>query len=770
MRRTSFIVVAFVGVVTAIFAADQADQNKPFGIEKRIPLTTSQVKGYPEPPLPYKLERAFPNLKVFQPIGIEPEPGTENLWFTQHLGSWTGGAKFLRVKNRDDVSESEPVLEFEKEMAYAVAFHPNYKDNGYVYVFMNDKQGPVLHDRIVRFTMDRKPPFKMIAGSRLEIIAWPSNGHDGGGIHFGPKDGYLYASTGDGSSDSDTYGSGQDIGDLPASVIRIDVDKPDPGRAYSVPKDNPFIGYPGARPELWAYGLRNPWKMDFDEKTGQLWVGANGQDLWETVHLIEKGSNQGWPIYEGSHPFHLDRPRGPTPPVKPAAEHHHTEARSLTGGVVYTGTKMPELTGAYIYGDFSTGKVWGIRHDGTKATFHKELVDAPFPVSGFGNDPNGDLWVIDHGGAFYRIVPNEKKDVPSNFPTKLSDTGLFANVKEHKVAPGIVPYAPAAPFWSDGAIKMRFIGVPGTESIDANSGRWEAPEGTVTIKSFQLEMKDGDPSSRKLIETRIMVRQDKEWTGYSYLWNDEQTEATLVAKEGLDKTYKIADKSAPGGVREQLWHYPSRTECMVCHSRAANFVLGFNNLQLDSEYEYPSGVKDNQLRTLFHAGILKKDPPKPPVEAKPAEAGKAEAKKKGRGFRGRGQATEISYKLVDPHDTTKPLEDRARSYFYTNCASCHIEAGGGNSLMSMDFSTPLERMRMVGVKPLHVFPDKPDAELIKPGDPENSVVFLRMSRRGTGQMPPLSTNVVDQKSVEMLREWITSLKDRKIEPEKARSE
>jgi hypothetical protein len=199
-------------------------------------------------------------------------------------------------------------------------------------------------------------------------------------------------------------------------------------------------------------------------------------------------------------------------------------------------------------------------------------------------------------------------------------------------------------------------------------------------------------------------------------------------------------------------------------------VLGFNNLQLDSEYEYPSGVKDNQLRTLFHAGILKRDPPKPPVEAKPAEAGKAEAKKKGRGFRGRGQATEISYKLVDPHDTTKPLEDRARSYFYTNCASCHIEAGGGNSLMSMDFSTPLERMRMVGVKPLHVFPDKPDAELIKPGDPENSVVFLRMSRRGTGQMPPLSTNVVDQKSVEMLREWITSLKDRKIEPEKARSE
>lgn len=732
MRIVSAVIFCLLIQVLPAKGLEPDSQARRFGLQSRVPFTTSQVRGYPEPPLPYRTERAFPDFEIFQPIFIEPEPGTDNLWMVQHLGSWTGGAKILRVANHDDVKSGEALIEFDKEMAYAVAFHPKYQENGFVYVFLNDKQGPVVHDRIWRFTIDRKPPFKLVQNSQLEIIKWPSNGHDGGGIHFGPKDGYLYASTGDGSSDSDTYGSGQDIGDLPGSVIRIDVDNPAPGSAYSVPNDNPFIGYPGARPELWAYGLRNPWKMDFDEKTGQLWVGANGQDLWETVHLIDKGSNHGWPIYEGSHPFHLDRPRGPTPPVNPAAEHHHVEARSLTGGVVYTGDKLPELTGAFIYGDFSTGKVWAIRHDDTKVTFHKELVDTPFAITGFGNDPKGDLWVIDHAGGIYRIVPNDQQEVASPFPRKLSQTGLFKKMSSHTLADGIIPYAPAAPFWSDGAIKTRAIGVPGTDSIDTASDRWEAPEGTVTIKSFELEMTSGDPSSRKYIETRIMVRQEKEWTGYSYLWNEDQTDAELVEKSGLDKTFRIADESDPRGYRDQVWHYPSRTECMVCHSRAANFVLGFNSLQLDSEYTYPDGTKDNQLRTLYHVGLLKNE--KGYVERKPDAP-----------------------RLVDPHDSSQPLEARARSYFYTNCANCHVEAGGGNALMNMDLRASREAMKMIGIKPIHPFPDHPEALIVKPGEPENSVLFLRVNRRGTGQMPPLGSNVIDKKSVELLREWIESL-------------
>ena len=723
-------------------AADKVVENQPYGLENRVPFTTSRVVGSPEPPSPYKTKRVFPNLKMEQPISIEPEPGTNNLWFTQHLGSWSGGARILRVKNEQNVSQTDVMIEFKTEMAYAVTFHPKYEQNGFFYVYLNDKKNPVVHNRIFRFTVDRNPPYKTKPESKLEIIAWPSNGHDGGGIHFGPKDGYLYASTGDGSSDSDTYGSGQDISDIPGSVIRIDVDHTDPGRAYSIPRDNPFLGFPGARPELWAYGLRNPWKLDFDESNGQLWVGANGQDLWETVHLIKRGDNHGWPIYEGSHSFHLDRPRGPTPPVKPAAEHHHSEARSLTGGVVYTGQKLPELTGAFIYGDYSTGRVWAIKHDGTKATFHKELVDTPFAITGFGNDPNGELWVIDHAGMFYRIVPNDRTELNKDFPTKLSETGLFTDVKSHRFAAGVVPYAPAAPFWSDGAIKIRAIGVPGTESVDTKSERWEAPDGSVTIKSFQLEMQSGEPASRKYIETRIMVRQQKEWTGYTYLWNDEQTDATLVDKNGLDKPYRVIDKSNPQGFRDQVWHYPSRTECMVCHSRAANFVLGFSPLQLDSDFNYGEGRTDNQLRALYHIGLLKNE--------KGYERRKPDAPH-----------------LVDPNDKQQPLEARARSYFYTNCASCHVDAGGGNSLMNMDFKAKGHELRMIGVKPIHVFPEKVDARLIDPGHPENSVVYLRVNRRGNGQMPPLGSNVVDQKSVELLKEWIEKLtaEDAKI-PEK----
>lgn len=738
-------IVLMLSIITGNLASQAADkvvENKPYGLENRVPFTTSRVVGSPEPSSPYKTERVFPNLKMEQPISIEPEPGTNNLWFTQHLGSWSGGARILRVKNEQNVSQTDVMIEFKTEMAYAVTFHPKYEQNGFFYVYLNDKKNPVVHNRIFRFTVDRNPPYKTKPESKLEIIAWPSNGHDGGGIHFGPKDGYLYASTGDGSSDSDTYGSGQDISDIPGSVIRIDVDHTDPGRAYSIPRDNPFLGFPGARPELWAYGLRNPWKLDFDESNGQLWVGANGQDLWETVHLIKRGDNHGWPIYEGSHSFHLDRPRGPTPPVKPAAEHHHSEARSLTGGVVYTGQKLPELTGAFVYGDYSTGRVWAIKHDGTKATFHKELVDTPFAITGFGNDPNGELWVIDHAGMFYRIVPNDRTELNKDFPTKLSETGLFTDVKSHRFAAGVVPYAPAAPFWSDGAIKIRAIGVPGTESVDTKSERWEAPDGSVTIKSFQLEMQSGEPASRKYIETRIMVRQQKEWTGYTYLWNDEQTDATLVDKNGLDKPYRVIDKSNPQGFRDQVWHYPSRTECMVCHSRAANFVLGFSPLQLDSDFNYGEGRTDNQLRALYHIGLLKNE--------KGYERRKPDAPH-----------------LVDPNDKQQPLEARARSYFYTNCASCHVDAGGGNSLMNMDFKAKGHELRMIGVKPIHVFPEKVDARLIDPGHPENSVVYLRVNRRGNGQMPPLGSNVVDQKSVELLKEWIEKLtaEDAKI-PEK----
>src|SRR5262249_47825141 len=161
-------------------------------------------------------------------------------------------------------------------------------------------------------------------------------------------------SSGDGSSDSDRDLTGQTLDDLLAAMLRIDVDHPTPDRPYGIPADNPFLDRPNARPELWAYGFRNPWRVSYDLPSDQLWVGTNGQALWEQVYLVKKGANYGWSISEGSHTFHAQRQAGPDPIAPPAAEHHHSEARSLTGGQVYRGKHLPELVGTYIYGDWST--------------------------------------------------------------------------------------------------------------------------------------------------------------------------------------------------------------------------------------------------------------------------------------------------------------------------------------------------------------------------------------------------------------------------------
>ncbi len=176
--------------------------------------------------------------------------------------------------------------------------------------------------------------------TQTAIIEWESNGHNGGEMAFGP-DGMLYISSGDGTSDSDTDNTGQDIRDLTSGIVRIDVEHPADGKQYRIPDDNPFLTIPDARGELWAYGFRNPWRLCFDGRTGDLWVGDIGQDIWEMVHVVQRGGNYGWSVMEGSHPFHPLRQPGPTPISPPTIEHHHSESRSITGGLVYYGPQLP---------------------------------------------------------------------------------------------------------------------------------------------------------------------------------------------------------------------------------------------------------------------------------------------------------------------------------------------------------------------------------------------------------------------------------------------
>ena len=755
----------------------------PRGIEKFVPVTTSRVVGSPEPPLPYRTQRVYARQKTVLPMFVIHQPGSDRLLVITQDGA-TSNTTLRRMKDDPEATEYEKLLD-DGTSAYSIEFHPKFLENGYIYVGNNSEsagKGSPKHCRITRYTIDPKPPYTFDPKSALTIIEWPSDGHNGAAPAFG-KDGMLYVTTGDGTSDSDTNLRGQEMTHLTAKVLRIDVDHPATDKPYSVPKDNPFLHIPGAAPETWAIGMRNPWRMTCDRETGHLWVGNNGQDLWEQVYLITRGANYGWSVTEGGHPFYLNRQQGPAPIVKPTIDHPHSEARSLTGGIVYYGTKLPDLRGAYIYGDHSTGKIWAVKHDGTKILWHKELVDTPFHISAFGTDSKGELLICDHdspNGGFYTLIPAPVDANPPKFPTKLSESGLFETVKGHVVQPGVIPYSVNAQLWSDGADKLRFIALPGSEKIDyAARGPWGLPEKTVLVKSFSLNLEDGNPASKKFIETRFLTKQEGEWIGYSYIWNDEQTDATLVSKEGADREYTI---KTGNGERKQAWHYPSRAECMVCHSRAAAYVLGVNTQQLNKDHDY-HGIVDNQLRVFEHLGLFKStnwlEAAKLKLRTdlqnqgvKDADVAKQveDAFKRDPPLTAASNLDAISpdrvERFANPYDKTAPINARARAYLSANCAVCHVDAGGGNSQFSLDYFPALDKLKLVDVAPLHDKFGIADAKLVASGSPEKSLLLHRVAIRGRGQMPQLATTIVDQAAVQMLTEWIKQVPAPPPEPPK----
>ena len=689
------------------------------------------------PTISLRPRRTFTKFPLNQPVYIEPEPGTDQLLVIEL------GGKIRRFKDDPEAESAEFLIDTGRE-TYGLTFHPDYEENGYLYVVSNGPiGGKVTETRnyASRFTVNRQPPYGCDPNSELILLEWLSNNHNGGDLAFGP-DGYLYIPAGDGAMDSDTNltglpGSydrdpkGQDLSNLPGTIMRIDVDRPEAGRSYSIPNDNPFIHLEGARPEIWVYGIRNPWRITFDRETGHLWAGNVGQDRWEMIHLVRRGDNYGWSLYEGSHPFFLNRKPGPTPIVKPTVEHPHSEARSITGGVVYYGSKFPELRGAYIYGDYATGKMWALRHNGERLIWHREIGDTTLQIVSFGIDHNDELLIVDLARGIYQL--ERKPESTEKFPIRLSETGMFTSVKDHQTDPGLISYSVNAPLWADGAHVERFIALPGDSQIEmsaADGVGWSFPDGTALIQTFALNIEVGNPTSRHRIETRLLTRQQGEWVGYSYIWNDEQTDATLVAADGTDRIFTIQDSSLPKGSREQSWRYPSREECMDCHSRAANYVLGLTTLQMNKVHNY-GAVSDNQLRTLSHINFFKK-PLSKPLEEYP--------------------------KLVDPYNPKEPLEARARSYLHAACANCHVHTGGGNARIVLDFTTALDKTYSVGFRPQHDAYGIPDAMLVAPGDPERSILYQRVARRGKGQMPPLANSQQDLQAAQLLYDWISQMK------------
>ncbi len=717
---------------------------------ERALWTTSKVVGSAEPPDPYRLELAYPKLKLFEPLSAALIPGSKRLLVAERPGKiW-----MLDASSK----EPQPQLVVDlKRTVYGIVAHPQFEKNGFVFVTsVADSANPSPNgSRLTRITVVRGETLTADVASEKVILEWPSGGHNGGCVRFG-LDGMLYLVTGDGSGIADSLQTGQDLSDLLGAILRLDVDHPSAGLAYGVPKDNPFVGKAKARGEIWSFGHRQVWKFSFDTPTGQMWAGEVGQDLWEMVYLIQKGGNYGWSVREGAHPFRPERPKGPAEFVAPIVEHPHSDFRSITGGWVYRGKRLPELVGAYIYGDYDTGKVWMLRYDNKakKVTEHRELCDTQVRIVEIITDADGEILFVDFaGGGLHRLVPVPPTSQPKPpFPQKLSETGLFASVKNYKPAAGVIPYDVVAPLWSDGAIKDRFMAVPGDTKIEfdavtypaeapGNMPGWRFPDGTVFVKTFSLETEAGNPKSVRRLETRLlhhikMPGNDDEygaqvWNGYTYVWNDDQTDAELLDAKGLDRVFKIIDKSAPNGVREQKWHFPSRAECALCHTMAAKYVLGATTEQLNRNFDFGDGKPKNQLKHFDELGYFTKPMP--------------------------SDAKGLGKVLVDYHDSKQTLDARARSYLHANCSHCHRKWGGGNAEFILLASLPLAETGTVGVRPGQGLFELTEPKFLVPGDPARSMILHRMKKIGLGRMPHIASNIVDAEAVELIERWIREL-------------
>jgi putative heme-binding domain-containing protein len=689
---------------------------------ERVPWTTSRITGSPEAPALFVTEPAFPKLNPKAPLELVPLPGTDRLVLAEHAG-W-----IYSFPNRTDIPQMDVFahmqdLNPEIREVFSVAFHPGFLTNRFVYIFYILK--PDLPDgtHISRFKLTDTDPPKVDLSTEKLIITWLSGGHNGGCIRFGP-DGYMYLATGDAASPSppDPLDTGQDLSDLLSSILRIDVDHPSSGRAYSVPPDNPFINTPGARPEIWAYGFRNPWRMSFDFATGALWAGDVGWELWEMIYRVERGGNYGWSVVEGTHQaIRPNSRKGPTPILPPVIEHSHSEAASITGGYVYHGKRFPELQRAYIYGDWETGKIWELLHDGKKVVRSREIADTPFKIVSFGEDRDGELYILDYNGTIHRLVRNPRAGQPSTFPRKLSETGLFTSVPKQKPAPGVRPYSINAERWADFARAERWLAFPDLSHITNNpEGKWMFPPDAVLAKTYSLEMRAGEPSTRRRIETQLLHFNGEAWNAYSYAWNPDQTDAVLVDAAGKEEVFEIHDTHAPGGKRHQTWRFHGRAECLRCHNPWCNTVLGFDALQL-------RGGATNTLEALVSDRFFAAMP------------------------------TNRTKPLVDPHDTGADLNARARSYLHVNCSPCHRENAGGSVLSHMNYELRLEKANLVGAKPLQGLFGIPDAQVVCAGDPYRSVLLYRIAKMGKGHMPYLGSALVDERGVRLLEQWIAQL-------------
>jgi len=697
------------GPLSSSGGAMSSSQGPPaIGLQTRPSNTTCVVPARPLTNGNVRLERVFPALSFDQPIFLLQAPGTPGFFFVVERG----GA-VMKFANNDAVEVATAFIRLNVNAGpgeaglLGMAFHPNWQQNHLAFLSYTDDEGSTgLRTVISRFRSDDGgATLNPASEETVFTLEQPYDNHNGGGIAFGP-DGFLYIGLGDGGSGGDPLNAGQDLETLLGKMLRVDVDQ---GPTYGIPSSNPFTGANQKR-EIFAYGLRNPWRFSFDRELGTLWVGDVGQDRWEEIDVVTRGGNYGWRLREGAHCYNPGNNCPTVDLIEPVYEYPHSEGRSVTGGYVYRGSQIPALYGTYVYADFETGIIYGGYVDGPTPEPSRELAFGS-SVSSFGEDLQGELYVVNLSqGSIHKIRAGTGM-VNDTFPALLSQTGCVDSTDPTQMAPGVIPYDVADPFWSDGAVKTRFMALPNTTTIGLDAdGDFEFPIGTVLIKSFRL--------AGRLIETRLFMRhEDGEWGGYTYEWNTAQTDATLLtAQKDVD-------------IGPQRWTYPSRAQCLQCHSAAAGRSLGLELLQLNSEFTYPTGITANQLRTLNHIGLFTT-----PLTTQP----------------------ELMERLSPPQSASS-LQDRARSYLHTNCAYCHRPNGGGRGDSNLLYWTADADLGICNEAPDEGDLGIAGARLLVPGNPALSLLHVRMNRRGVAQMPPLATSQVDPLGAALVDEWISTM-------------
>ena len=723
--------------------------------------------------LPVTLELAESEETAITALAMAAEPRGERLFVAEQSGTI-----YTFLPTEDGLKEKTFFMNMTQQVwagqdsgVLGLAFHPEYNLQGspnsaYFYVFYTTERDAVQYLRVSRFVGTTQG----VIGTELVMIEQELGPtlHRGGAILFG-EDGFLYITIGELGWPEDAQEiSGRFVG----GILRIDVDQRGgdishpvrrrledvghgtSGNGYYIPSDNPFLEEDGGVfEEYFAVGARNPHRMTIDRVTGKIYigdVGSNSGDIREEVNVLVKGANYGWPFREGTidRPDLMPRPEDIIGLIEdPIHEYPHANGDcSVIGGYVYRGAQIPDLYGKYIFTDFCTKKVWSMDISNVPVTNKEELLLTDFNPVTLGEDGEGELYF----GGLGTVPVVKLTSVPSNgeagnaIPSLLSQTGAFMDLASLSPAQGVIPYDMNAPLWTDGAAKQRWVVIPNDGAHDSpaenviysEEDAFEYPIGTVFIKHFALALDERTPEVVTPIETRFLVREeDGGYYGFTYRWNAEGTDAELLESSLLDP---LAITNESGTTRQQNWTFPGRSDCFTCHNQASGYVLGPKASQLNGDQFYAqTGITANQLETWNHIGIFEQS-----IDVA--------------GLPGILTAKNLA-------DGSASIEDRVRSYFDSNCASCHRPNGGPRSEFDLRLNTPLEEAGLINGEVIEDLGIE-GAKVIVPGDPEKSILFHRISQLGTSTaMPPLAKNKLDEPAIALIREWIIGLEALPVE-------